>query len=448
MKSIILYVSIILCVTILSPTVYGTQNRITFWTTEMEAERLKIQRKIARAFTIKTGIRIHIVPVQENLLAKKIIAANTTKTLPDVIYHPIDFTASWIKMGILDVQSAAEIINRLGKETFSAGSLNLVRFPGGYAGVPVDGWHQLLLYRKDLFEKNGLPAPARWDYILQAAKALHNPPLIWGFITATDPEEIYTQQVFEHFALSNGTKLLDSAGNIDLDTPEMIQTLEFYKALTRFTPRGDINWLHTRKHYISGRAAMIIWSPFILDELSWFYDDLPVIPDIIKGEPGYLARNTGFISVIHGPNGAAQYGQINYLGITRDADNAPAKQWVEFLLSSGYLKWLSMAAEGKLPMRKGTRHDPNFFVDGWIELEFGKTTKARISAFYRMDTMNVIIDNVNDLDNWGFNREKGALISKVYETKVLPRLLKRFLDGEMDAGQTARMINEQVNGLE
>lgn len=448
MKFIILYVSIILCVTILSPTVDGVQNRITFWTTEMEAERLKIQKKIARAFTVKTGIHVHIVPVQENLLAKEISSANKTKTLPDVVYHPIDFTASWVKTGILDVQSTTEIINCLGKETFSAGSLNLVQFSGGYAGIPVDGWHQLLLYRKDLFEKKGLPAPDRWDYILQAAKALHNPPLIWGFITATDPEQIYTQQVFEHFALSNGTKLLDSDGNVDLDTQEMIQALEFYKALTRFTPHGDISWLHTRRHYISGRAAMILWSPFILDELSGLYEDLPVIPDIIKGKPGYLAENTGFIAVIHGQKGAAQYGQINYLGITRDADKAPAKQWVEFLMSSGYLEWLSMATEGKLPMRKGIRHDPNFFVDGWMELEFGKTTRSKISAFYRMDVMNAIIDNVNDLDNWGFNREKGALVSKIYETKVIPRLLKRFLNGELSSGQTARMINEQVNGLE
>ena len=110
--------------------------------------------------------------------------------------------------------------------------------------------------------------------------------------------------------------------------------------------------------YVSGRASMIIWSPFILDELSGLRKDLPVVPDIAKGKPGYLARNTGFVSIIHGPKGAAQYGQINYLGITRDADKDPAKRWVEFLLTDGYLRWLGMAPEGKLPLRKGTRRQP------------------------------------------------------------------------------------------
>lgn len=172
-----------------------------------------------------------------------------------------------------------------------------------------------------------LPVPDSWDQILQAAQVLHDPPLIWGFAIATDPEQNYTHQVFEHLALSNGVGLTSPPGNVDLNTPEMVQTLEFYKALSRFTPHGNFNWRHTRLDYVSGRASMIIWSPFILDELSGLRKDLPVVPDIARGKPGYLAENTGFVTTIHGPGGAAQYGQINCLGITRGANKTPAKQW-------------------------------------------------------------------------------------------------------------------------
>ncbi len=324
MRSVILYLFIIFSVSIVSFPATGAQNQITFWTIEMETERLEVQREIAQTFTAKTGIHVRVVPVHENHLAKKVTAADATKALPDVLYHPIDFTIEWAEVGILDVQSATDIVNRLGKETFGSGSLNLASFSGGYAAVPIDGWHQLLLYRKDLFKEKGLPVPDSWDRILQAAQALHNPPLIWGFMAATDPDQIYTQQVFEHFALSNGVRLAGPSGNVDLNTPEMIQTLEFYKALTRFTPCGNIHWLHTRLDYVSGRAAMIMWSPFILDELSGLRKDLPVVPDILKGKPGYLAENTGFVSIIHGSKGTAQYGQINCLGITQDANKAPA----------------------------------------------------------------------------------------------------------------------------
>ncbi len=426
----------------------SARNQITFWTIEMEKERLEIQREIANTFTKKTGIDVRVVPVQENLLAERVAAAYASGSLPDVIFHPIDLTIGWAKAGILDDRSATDVVNRLGKETFGAGPLNLARISGGYAAVPADGWGQLLLYRKDLFKKKGLPVPDSWDRILQAAQALHNPPLIWGFEAATDPGQTYTQQVFEHFALSNGVGLTDSSGNIDLNTPEMVQTLEFYKALTRFTPRGNLYWLHTRMDYISGRASMIIWLPFILDELSGLRRDQPVIPDIARGKPGYLAANTGFVTIIHGPKGAAQYGQINYLGITRDANKALAKQWVEFLLTDGYLKWLSMAPEGKLPVRKGTLNEPNRFIDGWMELEFGVTTRARISEFYGMDVVKTIIGEADGFDRWGFAEGRGVLISRIYETKIIPRILKQFLDGELSAKQASRMMDKQVKALE
>ena len=426
----------------------GAQKQITFWTTEDEKDRLETQKEIARAFTQKTGIDLQVVPVQENLLTQRITAAYAAKSLPDVVFHPIDFTIGWAEAGILDDTSATEIINQLGKKTFSAGPLTLAQVPKGYAAVPADGWGQLLLYRKDLFEKKGLPVPDSWDHILQAAKTLHNPPLMWGFEAATDPGQTYTQQVFEHIALSNNVKLTDPSGNVNLDTPEMMETLTFYKDLSRFTPPGNLYWLHTRMDYLTGRAAMTIWSPFILDELSGLRQDQPVVPDIKRSEPGFLARNTGFVTIIRGKKGAAQYGQINYLGITRDANMAAAKQWVAFLLTDGYLRWLGMAAEGKLPMRKGTLNNPNCFIDGWMGLEFGVTTRAKISKFYGMDVVKTIIAGVEGFDRWGFAEGKGALISKIYGTKAIPEILKRFLDGEINAKQAARIMNDRVKGLE
>ena len=193
---------------------------------------------------------------------------------------------------------------------------------------------------------------------------------------------------------------------------------------------------------------MIIWSPFILDELSGLRRDQPVVPDIAKGKPGFLAKNTGLVSILKGPKGAAQYGQINYLGITQDADKAAAKQWVEFLLTEGYLKWLGMAAEGKLPLHKGTLDEPNRFIKGWLELEFGVTTRARIPEFYGMDVVKTVISGLDGFDRWGFAEGKGALILKIYGTKIIPEILKRYLDGELSAEQAAEMMDERVKALE
>ncbi|MCK4728389.1 MAG: extracellular solute-binding protein, partial [Desulfobacterales bacterium] len=175
MKGTTLFFLTILWLSTMSLPVAGAQNRITFWTTEVEKDRLEIQRDIAHAFTRKTGIGIRVIPVQENLLTQRVTAAFAARSLPDVVFHPVEFTIGWAEAGILDDRSATEVVNHLGKETFGAGPLNLARVAGGYAAVPIDGWGQFLLYRKDLFEKKRLPLPNRWDNILQAARALHNP---------------------------------------------------------------------------------------------------------------------------------------------------------------------------------------------------------------------------------------------------------------------------------
>ena len=65
-------------------------KEITFWTTEVEADRLKVQKEIALSFSKTKGFEVRVVPVEENLLIEKVTAAYAAKSLPDVIYHPID----------------------------------------------------------------------------------------------------------------------------------------------------------------------------------------------------------------------------------------------------------------------------------------------------------------------------------------------------------------------
>lgn len=426
----------------------AADSEITFWTIEVEKDRLEVQNQIAEAFAEKTGIQVKVVPVEENMLVERVTAAFAAKSLPDVLFHPIDFTIGWAEAGIMDIAAATRVVKALGPETFGAGPLNQVKMEEGYAAVPVDGWGQLLLYRMDLFKEKGLETPDTWDKILKAAEELNNPPLLWGFEVATDPGQVYTQQIFEHLALSNGVKLTGADGQLDLDTPAMLETLEFYKTLAQYSPPGNIYWLHTRMDYLSGRAAMMVWSPFILDELSGLRQDQPVVPDQAKGQPGFLAGNTGFVSIIKGPHGKAQYGQTSFLGITVDADKEAAQKWVVYLLTEGYLKWLAMAPEGKLPVRKGTKDEPNKFIEGWMDLEFGVTTRAKISKFYGMDTVKAIISGVEGFDRWGFTEGKGALVSKIYGSKIIPEVLKKYLNGEMDAKEAAKTIDEKVKALE
>ena len=66
---------------------------------------------------------------------------------------------------------------------------------GGYAGVPVDGWTQLIVYRKDLFDANGLAAPTSYANVIAAMEALEG-QVDYGFIAPNKVDEGFMSQVF------------------------------------------------------------------------------------------------------------------------------------------------------------------------------------------------------------------------------------------------------------
>jgi multiple sugar transport system substrate-binding protein len=348
-----------------------------------------------------------------------------------------------VEEGILDPKPATTVIKNLGDVSFASGPLRFVRLKSGWAAVPADGWGQLLLFRKDLFvgkdAANMLSAPNTWEKILTSTKALHNPPKRWGIAVGTDPTQTYTQQVFEQFALSNGARLINpTTRKVDLVTPEFVQTLMFYKELVKYTPKGDIYWRQTREDYLGGRVAMIIWSPFIFDEMAGLRDSVPVTA---KGLKKKLHEYTGLVTAFKGPLGTrpAQWGQVSYFGITVGAD-ANAAKWVEFLLEDGYLDWLNMAPEGKFPLRRQ-------FAKGWKDLKIGVDRKARISDLYPDDVIASITSGVERFDRWGFGVGKGACVGQVYGTKTVPRILRRYLDGEMSAKAAAEVMTKAIRKL-
>ncbi|MGC9529823.1 MAG: ABC transporter substrate-binding protein [Candidatus Bipolaricaulaceae bacterium] len=420
------------------------KTKVTFWTTLIEPKRMQVQQEIAADFMAEhPDIEVEVVPVDENELPTRIAAAYAAGNLPDLVRVPLDYIAGWAEEGILDVEGATALLEEMGLDTFAAGALELAEVDGGFAGIPVDGWGQLLLYRRDLFEEYDLPRPDDWASILQAAMVLHNPPDLYGIEVGTDPNQVFTQQVFEHFALSNGARLVNEAGEIDLTTPGFVAALQYYKLLaTEFTPPGNIYWLQTRADFQAGKAAMIVWSPYILDELAGLRDSVPVTAQFPSGTPP-LHERVGIVTAIAGPDGEpAQYGYVLYTGITVDADVEAAQAFARYIVSDGYAKWLSMAPEGMFPMRPA-------YIDQWKRLEIGVDRRQPITELYPAEVIEAIASGVEKLDRWGFAAGKGPCISSIYGTKAVIDILRRYMDGEVaTAAQAAQMIEDRVRALE
>jgi multiple sugar transport system substrate-binding protein len=425
---------------------------ISFWSTETQPERAAATQQIIGRFTEQSGINVELVLTDEDALPNLMTAAVAAGTLPDVVFHPLDFTLGWHQQGILDAEAATAVVVALGEETFPAGPRNLVGVGGGQiAAVPTDGWGQIIVYRADWFNDLGLEPPTTYDNIMAAAAAIHDPANnVYGITAATDGGAVFTQQTFEHVALANNCQLVDDAGNLTLNSPECVEAVTFFDDLiTNYSPPGVQDVVSTRATYFAGQAGMIIWSPFILDEMAGLRDNaFPSCPECADN-PAFLAEVSSIVPAFSGPSGdLAQYGQISYMGITTNADTEAAQAFLAFWLNEGYLDWLAVSPEGKFPMRLGTPDDPTAFIEGWKELETGVDRKATLGSFYGDEVINTLIEGAGSFDRWGFPQGQGPLVTAVYESLPVPRALRDVLDDTLTPAQAVEEMQTEVEDLQ
>lgn len=424
----------------------ASAETIRFWTTEEQPERLAIQEQMAADFSAATGNDVQVIPVSENELGTRATAAFAAGDLPDVIYHTLQYVLPWNEAGILDPDAATDIIEDLGMDTFAPGALEMAAIEDGiYAAVPVDGWTQMVIYRTDLFETAGLEPPTSYASILAAVEALHNPPELFGFVAATKIDENFMSQVLEHVFLANGVSPVSDDGFAPLDEAATIEVLEFYKAIAEASPPGDLFWQQSRELYFAGQAAMIIWSPFILDELAGLRDSAP---PTLNDDPTSreLASNTGVVTTISGPSNpdGAAWADIRYLGITSGANLDVAQDFVAYSMSEGYMSTLSIAPEGKFPVRRGTEDNPTEFVDGWSMLDVGVDRRAPLSNLYPEEVIGSIVAGLETADRWGVTEGQLSIASQIINSQIINRYVREFIDGERDAAATVAIINDEL----
>ncbi|MCT8159889.1 ABC transporter substrate-binding protein [Pseudoruegeria sp. SHC-113] len=424
-------------------------DTIRFWTTEEQPERLAKQEEMAAAFKESTGTEVEVIPVSESDLGTRATAAFAAGDLPDVIYHTLQYALPWAEAGILDTEAATDVIAELGEGTFASGALAMAAFDGGTAAVPVDGWTQMVVYRKDLFDAAGLEAPNSYANVLAAIEALHNPPEMYGFVAATKVDENFMSQVLEHVFLANGVSPVGADGFKALEEGPTIEVLDFYKAIAEASPPGELYWKQSRELYFAGQAAMIIWSPFILDELAGLRDSAP---PTINDDPTTrdLAAATGIVTNFSGPSNpdGAAWGDIRYFGITSDADTDAAMEFIKFSMDDGYTQTLSIAPEGKFPVRKGTADNPTAFVEAWSKLPVGVDRKAPLGELYAQEMIDEIVGGLDVAQRWGVAEGQLSLASKMINGQAINRIVRQYIDGELDGPAAVAAMNDELGKVE
>ncbi|MFC5832415.1 ABC transporter substrate-binding protein [Nonomuraea insulae] len=420
-----------------------SSNEITVWTEENLEDRMAVQNAIVAEFTQKTGIKVKLVGVAEDQFSQTVTAAAAADDLPDVIGAlPLASIRELEANDLLDTETPGKIVDQLGRGTFSARALELDTAGGKLLAVPSDGWAQLILYRKDLFDKAGLRPPDTYE-ALEAAAAKLSTGGVAGITLAIAPKDSFTAQSFEHVALANGCQLVDNSGNVALDSPQCVKAFEFYAKLAKdYSVKGKQDVDSTRATYFSGKAAMMIWSSFILDEMAGLRKDALPSCAQCRADPEWLAENTGVVTALKGPDGSApaQYGEIVSWAVTRDAATDPAAKFVSYMMNEGYERWIGMAPEGKFPARKG-------FEDKWNKLPAGVDTKKPLAEVYPADVLEALRKSPDTFARWGIPQGQGKLVGATMGELPVPKALSMIVDGSLTPQAAAAQAKADVESI-
>jgi multiple sugar transport system substrate-binding protein len=421
---------------------------LTVWNNEFQPDRMAATQSILADFTKKTGVKTKLVAVPEDQLATLMTNAAAADDLPDVVLAtPLDQSQQYAQEEIFDAEAAQEVVDRLRPDTFSEKALELVSRDGVATGVPSDGWGQLLIYRKDLFDKAGLDAPQSLDDVRAAAEKLDGGGVA-GITLATKAGDGFTSETFEHVALAEGCQLVDDAGEVTFDTPECVEALRWYGDIaSEYSVEGAQDVDSTRGTYFAGRAAMMFWSPFLLDGMAGLRDDTKPSCSQCKKNPAFLAENSGLVGPLTGSAGEpSQFGSVSTVNISVSAPTEDAQKLAEFMLTDGYVRWLGLSPQGKYPVRAGDSEDPEKYQTAWAELESGVDRKAPLSKFYSEESIQSLAEGVENFQRWGFAQGQGALVGALRGEQPIASAVADVIGGK-DPAEAAKDVQSTVEEI-
>ncbi|GGO67630.1 bicyclomycin resistance protein [Microbacterium nanhaiense] len=430
-------------------------SKLTIWTIEDKPDRLQAQEKMLDAFSASNDVDYELVPIAEDQLSSALTAAAAANELPDLVSAlPLSNVHQFANDDLLDTEAAAEVVKKLDAGTFNKAALDLTRSGDTQLAVPSDAFPLMLFYRTDLFKAAGLDAPTDYPSVLEAAKKL-NGNGVAGISAATSAAEQFTSQTIESFGLSNDCQLVNGKGDLALDSDNCKTAFGLYTDLmSKYSVAGEQDTATTRASYFAGQAAMVVWSSFLLDELAGLRNDALPTCDQCAADPRWLANNTGVVGGLQGPDASspATYGEVVSFAIMRDA--APiTKDLVSWLMSDSYTDWISVAPEGKIPVRTGAEPGSTEYVDGWADLETGVDTREKLSALYSPEVLDTVVGATNDIVRWGMTEGQGGLAGAMTTQRVLPTLFSDLIasggsldDALVSATDKAEQIKSGLGG--
>jgi len=246
----------LLGIVVLGSVVLAAEREIVYMTDESDPKSVKILNQIAADFETETGIQVKMLYVGFDEFPQRLATLIAAGKPPQMIKQGGGVCVTYYKRGL--TIPVSDVCDELGIP-------DDIRFK-------VDGEDTMITsnidfseawYRSDLFEANGLSVPETWEEYLEVARALNDPPDLYG-ANIPSSRTLATELVWSFICYTNDIhwKRFNEDGTVEviLDKGETkqraIEGLEFARELAKYSPPGaTASWNEVMANFATGRAA-------------------------------------------------------------------------------------------------------------------------------------------------------------------------------------------------
>ncbi|MGW1025910.1 ABC transporter substrate-binding protein [Streptomyces sp. NPDC002577] len=220
------------------------------------------------------GVTIEQQSVPAAQLMTKALRMASSKSLPDIVQFDGSEMPTFAETGgLMDLEKLG-----VSTEDIPKGIVDYGSYKGTYYGAARTVNTLALFYNKDILDKAGLKVPTTWAEMRETAKKLTEGSRYGVALSAGGAEDGVYQ--FTPFMWSNG------GDETDLDSPEVAQALDYWKALIGdgSLSKSTVNWTQAdvNDQFMAGNAAMMINGPWQVETLNtkknlhWGIAQIPV----------------------------------------------------------------------------------------------------------------------------------------------------------------------------
>jgi len=440
----------------------GTTIRVVTFTGPQIAEPL--QRR-APDFEKLTGAKVQVITVPFADLYQKLLTDFATKTnsYDATVFDP-QWMGDYVPPGYLE-----DLTDRVQKDSslqwndiapffrdFSA------TFKGKVYTVPLDGDFQMVYYRKDLLQKDGLQPPATWDDYISIAKHFQGKDLngdgkndYGSCLAMKRSAQSYWAwiSIAAAYLQSKGTKqgAFFNTDNMQplTNNPGAAAALDVYKQLSKIGPPDQLNndVGDSRGLFVTGRCALSLdWGDIgtlaIDPTQSKVQDKVGAV--ILPGSKRVLDRSTNQLAdcnatlcpnAVNGVNHAPFAAFGGWSGAINKASSAKVKD-----AAFAFLSYMSAPKQSGEDVTIGKTGFNPYRTSQFTNLD--NWTKAGMSTQAANDYLGAI---KSSLQSPNMVLDLRIPQSAFYEQTALDQALAQFLAGEISLNQTMTQITNQWN---